>query len=87
MAHATGLDTDADMASRRIDQRHFGQLQLAFAHRLKLPGMSKRFFMICFLLLLSRTAEAGVRSVAHIRQRERSAKALPSPPPTLSRGG
>jgi hypothetical protein len=44
-------------------------------------------FMICFLLLLSRTAEAGVRSVAHIRQRERSAKALPSPPPTLSRGG
>src|SRR5271163_2125302 len=32
-------------------------------------------FMICFLFLLSRTAEAGIRSVARVRQRERSAKA------------
>ena len=34
MAHATSLDADADVARRRIKQRLFGQLQLAWAHRL-----------------------------------------------------
>jgi hypothetical protein len=37
MAHTTGLDTEADMASWRIDQRFFGHFQLAFAHRLNGP--------------------------------------------------
>jgi hypothetical protein len=37
MAYATGLDADADMARRWIKQRLFGQLQLAWAHRLHGP--------------------------------------------------
>jgi hypothetical protein len=37
MAHAASLDTDADMALWRIDHRLFGQLELAWAHRLHGP--------------------------------------------------
>src|SRR5580700_3826757 len=33
MAHPTGLDADPDMTRRRIKQRLFGQLQLAWAYR------------------------------------------------------
>src|SRR5271156_7254922 len=37
MAHATGLDEDADMACRRIKQRLFGQLQLAWTDSMDGP--------------------------------------------------
>ena len=37
MADPASLHTDADMARRRIKQRLFGQLQLAWAHRLHGP--------------------------------------------------
>jgi len=72
------------MASRRIDQRLFGQLQLCLYSPPAPPGMSKHFFMICVLFLLSRTAEPAIRSVARIRQRgEFGGKPFLRRPPTL----
>ena len=49
MAHAAGLDADADMARRWIKQRLFGQLQLARAHRMHGPIGRRRFASSAFL--------------------------------------
>src|SRR5271169_3400424 len=48
MAHATGLDAYADMARRRLEQRLYGQLQLAWTHCLDCTIRGHRF---CHLLL------------------------------------
>jgi hypothetical protein len=37
MAHPTGLDADADVTRRRIEQWFIGELQLAWTHRLHRP--------------------------------------------------
>jgi hypothetical protein len=63
MAHTTGLDTEADMASWRIDQRFFGHFQLTFAHRLN-GSICRGAFHDLTPLSSPRVSEAGFRPVA-----------------------